>query len=141
MLKDVDLIVFDLQDVGCRVYTFLTTLHYLLEAAGQNDIPIWVLDRPNPAGRQIDGLALEYGEESFVGTAQIPMAHGLTLGEMAGWLNDTFKIGASLTVKKMEGYELDPGISLLGHSLSLGLTLARMHRASTWHDSSRHCAP
>ena len=106
MLSDVDLIVFDLQDVGCRVYTFLTTLHYLLEAAGQNDIPIWVLDRPNPAGRQIDGLALEYGEESFVGTAQIPMAHGLTLGEMAGWLNDTFKIGASLTVKKMEGYEL-----------------------------------
>ena len=107
MLRDVDLIVFDLQDVGCRVYTFLTTLHYLLEAAGQNDIPIWVLDRPNPAGRQIDGLALEYGEESFVGTAQIPMAHGLTLGEMAGWLNDTFKIGASLTVKKMEGYELE----------------------------------
>ena len=82
MLRDVDLIIFDLQDVGCRVYTFLTTLHYLLEASGEYQIPIWVLDRPNPAGRQIDGLALEYGEESFVGTAAIPMAHGLTLGEM-----------------------------------------------------------
>ena len=106
MLRDVDLIIFDLQDVGCRVYTFLTTLHYLLEASGEYQIPIWVLDRPNPAGRQIDGLALEYGEESFVGTAAIPMAHGLTLGEIAGWLNETFNIGASLTIKKMEGYEL-----------------------------------
>ena len=99
MLRDVDLIVFDLQDVGCRVYTFLTTLHYLLEAAGQNDILIWVLDRLNPAGRQIGGARHPNTEKSFVGTAQIPMAHGLTLGEMAGWLNDAFKIGASLTVK------------------------------------------
>ena len=106
MLEGIDRLVFDLQDIGCRIYTFLTTLHYLLEAAAERDLSIWILDRPNPAGRQIDGLALEPGHESFVGTAPIPTAHGLTLGEMAHWLNDRFRLDAKLRTVTMRGYDL-----------------------------------
>jgi uncharacterized protein YbbC (DUF1343 family) len=106
MLAGIDRLVFDLQDIGCRIYTFLTTLHYLLEAAAERDLSIWILDRPNPAGRQIDGLALEPGHESFVGTAPIPTAHGLTLGEMAHWLNDRFRLDAKVRTLTMRGYDL-----------------------------------
>lgn len=106
MLQDIEHIVFDLQDIGCRIYTFLTTLHYLIEAAAARDIPIWILDRPNPAGRQIDGFSLEPGHESFVGTAPIPTAHGLTLGEMGHWINDWFALGASVRTIKMRDYDL-----------------------------------
>ena len=78
MLKDLDGVLFDLQDIGCRVYTFITTLRYFVEACAKNSIPIWVLDRPNPIGRPIDGLFLQDGAQSFVGCDLLPMRHGLT---------------------------------------------------------------
>lgn len=80
-LKDLDILVFDIQDVGCRFYTFLSTLHYVMEACAQYKIPLMVLDRPNPNGYTFDGPILKKGFESFVGVAPIPVMHGLTLGE------------------------------------------------------------
>lgn len=77
-----DVILIDLQDVGCRIYTFVTTLLYVLEAAAEHGKTVWVLDRPNPAGRPVEGLTLRPGYESFVGAGPMPMRHGLTLGEM-----------------------------------------------------------
>ncbi|WP_245422348.1 exo-beta-N-acetylmuramidase NamZ domain-containing protein, partial [Rhodoplanes serenus] len=71
----------DLQDLGCRIYTFITTLRYVLEAAARHGKAVWVLDRPDPAGRPIEGLTLRPGQESFVGAGPLPMRHGLTLGE------------------------------------------------------------
>lgn len=82
-LKDVDIIVFDVQDVGCRFYTFLSTLHYVMEACAQYNVDLMILDRPNPNGYTIDGPVLKKGFESFVGIAPIPVMHGLTLGEYA----------------------------------------------------------
>ncbi len=76
MIEDLDIIIFDLQDLGCRIYTYISTLHYFLEAAGPTGTAIWVLDRPNPAGRGVDGLRLEPGEESFVGVASIARHKG-----------------------------------------------------------------
>ena len=75
-----DTILIDLQDLGCRIYTFITTLLYVLEAAANHGKSVWVLDRPNPAGRPIEGLTLRPGWESFVGAGPLPMRHGLTLG-------------------------------------------------------------
>ena len=77
-----DTILIDLQDLGCRIYTFITTLLYVLEAAAEHGKSVWVLDRPNPAGRPVEGLTLRPGWESFVGAGPIPMRHGLTLGEL-----------------------------------------------------------
>jgi uncharacterized protein YbbC (DUF1343 family) len=76
-----DVILIDMQDLGCRIYTFITTLLYMLEAAAEHGKAVWVLDRPNPAGRPVEGLKLLPGWESFVGAGPIPMRHGLTLGE------------------------------------------------------------
>src|ERR671926_397765 len=81
-----DTILIDLQDVGCRIYTFITTLLYVLEAAAEHGKTVWVLDRPNPAGRPIEGLTLREGWESFVGAGPMPMRHGLTMGERS-WVN------------------------------------------------------
>ena len=81
MMETFDVLLVDLQDLGCRVYTFLTTLRYVLEAAAEHGKSVWVLDRPNPAGRPIEGLKLRAGWESFVGAGALPMRHGLTLGE------------------------------------------------------------
>ena len=85
MMASFDVLLVDLQDVGCRIYTFITTLRYVLEAAAQHKKSVWVLDRPNPVGRPVEGLRLRPGWESFVGAGPLPMRHGLTLGELAGW--------------------------------------------------------
>ena len=100
-----DVLLFDLQDVGVRVYTFLTTLGYLLEDLAGSDRELWVLDRPNPAGRRVEGLALQPGQESFVGLAPIPMQHGLTMGECARWYRRFAGLAVRLTVVPMTGWD------------------------------------
>ncbi len=102
-----DTVLIDLQDVGCRIYTFITTLLYMLEAAAEHKKSVWVLDRPNPAGRPIEGLTLREGYESFVGAGPIPMRHGLTLGELGKWFVDHFKLDVDYRVIEMEGYRPD----------------------------------
>ncbi|MGV3525871.1 MAG: exo-beta-N-acetylmuramidase NamZ family protein [Candidatus Sericytochromatia bacterium] len=82
-LRDLDLLVFDIQDVGVRYYTYLSTLHYVMQAAADNGIPLLVLDRPNPNGDHVDGPVLEPAYRSFVGLHPIPLLHGMTLGELA----------------------------------------------------------
>src|SRR4051812_3507400 len=100
-----DTMLVDLQDLGCRIYTFITTLLYVLEAAAEHGKSVWVLDRPNPAGRPIEGLTLRPGWESFVGAGPMPMRHGLTLGELGHWFVDHFKLGVDYRVIAMEGYD------------------------------------
>ena len=78
MMDSFDVLLIDLQDLGCRIYTFITTLRYMLEAAAQHGKSVWILDRPNPAGRPVEGLTLRDGWESFVGAGPLPMRHGLT---------------------------------------------------------------
>ncbi|MGA0544230.1 exo-beta-N-acetylmuramidase NamZ family protein [Brevundimonas sp. VNH65] len=100
-----DIILIDLQDVGCRIYTFVTTLLYVLEAAAEHGKTVWVLDRPNPAGRPVEGLTLRPGWESFVGAGPMPMRHGMTLGEMGLWFIDHFKLKVDYRVIEMQGWE------------------------------------
>lgn len=102
-----DVILIDLQDLGCRIYTFITTLLYVLEAAAEHNKAVWVLDRPNPAGRPVEGLTLLPGWESFVGAGPIPMRHGLTLGELGRWFVDHFKLDVEYRVVEMDGYRPD----------------------------------
>ena len=102
-----DTILVDLQDLGCRIYTFITTLLYVLEAAAEQGKSVWVLDRPNPAGRPVEGLSLREGWESFVGAGPMPMRHGLTLGEMGRWFIDHFKIDVDYRVIGIEGWQPD----------------------------------
>ena len=102
-----DVILIDLQDLGCRIYTFITTLLYILEAAAEHGKTVWVLDRPNPAGRPVEGLTLRPGWESFVGAGPIPMRHGLTLGELGHWFIDHFKLDVDYRVIEMTGYQPD----------------------------------
>ena len=102
-----DVMLVDLQDVGCRIYTFVTTLLYVLEAAAQHGKSVWVLDRPNPAGRPVEGTILRAGWESFVGAGPMPMRHGMTLGEMGHWFIDHFKLDVDYRVIAMEGWEPD----------------------------------
>ncbi len=90
MMSSADVFLFDLQDLGCRIYTFVTTLLYLLEEAANHGKSVWVLDRPNPAGRPVEGTLLVPGQESFVGAAPMPMRHGLTMGEMGRWFVENF---------------------------------------------------
>ena len=104
-----DVLLVDMQDLGCRIYTFITTLLYVLEAAAAHKKAVWVLDRPNPAGRPVEGLTLLPGWESFVGAGPIPMRHGLTLGELGRWFVDHFKLDLDYRVIEMEGYEPDAG--------------------------------
>ncbi len=104
-LSLVDALVFDMQDVGVRFYTYLSTLYYVLKAAGKADKPVFVLDRPNPiTGTIIEGGALEPGFESFVGIVNIPMRHGMTLGELAQFVNTEYALHADLRVVKMQGW-------------------------------------
>jgi uncharacterized protein YbbC (DUF1343 family) len=105
MMDAADVFLFDLQDLGCRIYTFVTTLLYLLEAAAGQGKSVWVLDRPNPAGRPIEGTLLLPGQESFVGAGPMPMRHGLTLGEMGRWFVDHFKLDVDYRVIEMEGWQ------------------------------------
>jgi uncharacterized protein YbbC (DUF1343 family) len=107
MMGAFDTILIDLQDLGCRIYTFITTLLYVLEAAAEHGKSVWVLDRPNPAGRPIEGLTLRAGWESFVGAGPIPMRHGLTLGELGKWFIEHFKLNVDYRVVEMEGYQPD----------------------------------
>jgi uncharacterized protein YbbC (DUF1343 family) len=102
-----DVLLVDLQDVGCRIYTFVTTLLYVLEAAASHGKSVWVLDRPNPAGRPVEGLTLRPGWESFVGAGPMPMRHGMTLGEMGHWFIDHFKLDVDYRVIEMEGWQPD----------------------------------
>ncbi|MEY3634826.1 MAG: hypothetical protein RLZZ61_1236 [Pseudomonadota bacterium] len=106
-METFDVLLIDLQDLGCRIYTFITTLLYMLEAAAAHGKSVWVLDRPNPAGRPVEGLALRLGWESFVGAGPMPMRHGLTLGEMGKWFIDHYKIDVDYHVIVMEGYAPD----------------------------------
>jgi uncharacterized protein YbbC (DUF1343 family) len=109
MIDTCDVIVVDLQDLGCRVYTFITTLRYVLEAASQHRKAVWVLDRPNPVGRPVEGLMLRAGWQSFVGAGPLPMRHGLTLGELGWWFVKTLKLDVDYHVIEMEGWQPDAG--------------------------------
>jgi uncharacterized protein YbbC (DUF1343 family) len=109
MIESFDVLLVDLQDLGCRIYTFITTLRYLLEACAKYKKRIWILDRPNPIGRPVEGLLLKPGWESFVGAGLLPMRHGLTLGELAQWFVDKYELAADLTVVKMEGWNPSSG--------------------------------
>jgi uncharacterized protein YbbC (DUF1343 family) len=104
MMDSFDVLLVDLQDVGCRVYTFITTLRYVLEAAAQHKKSVWVLDRPNPAGRPVEGLRLRPGWESFVGAGPLPMRHGLTPGELGKWFVHALKLDLEFSVVEMEGW-------------------------------------
>lgn len=108
-LKKIDLLIFDLQDVGCRIYTYLSTLIYLMEDCARAGCELWVLDRPNPAGRPIEGLLLQKNFFSFVGLVPTPMRHGLTLGELALWYKKLKNLDLNLQVVQMQGYQPDRG--------------------------------
>jgi uncharacterized protein YbbC (DUF1343 family) len=105
MMDSFDVLLVDLQDLGCRIYTFITTLRYVLEEGAKQRKAVWILDRPNPAGRPIEGLRLRPGWESFVGAGPLPMRHGLTLGELAHWFVKTLKLDVEYQVIPMEGYD------------------------------------
>jgi uncharacterized protein YbbC (DUF1343 family) len=104
MMQSFDVLLVDLQDLGCRIYTFITTLRYVLEAAARHGKEVWVLDRPNPAGRPVEGTKLRPGWESFVGAGALPMRHGLTLGELARWFIATCKLDVTCEVIAMQGW-------------------------------------
>jgi uncharacterized protein YbbC (DUF1343 family) len=104
MMDTFDVLLVDLQDLGCRIYTFITTLLYVLEAGAQHKKSVWILDRPNPVGRPVEGLKLRAGWESFVGAGPLPMRHGLTLGELAHWFVQHFKLDVDVRVIEMEGW-------------------------------------
>jgi len=107
-LRGVDIIVFDIQDVGVRFYTYISTLHYVMEACGENNIPLIILDRPNPNGHYIDGPTLEMEYKSFVGMHPVPLVYGMTIGEYAqmingeNWLKDGLQ--CNLTIIPLKNY-------------------------------------
>ncbi|HNS27398.1 MAG TPA: DUF1343 domain-containing protein, partial [Steroidobacteraceae bacterium] len=101
MMAGFDVLLVDLQDLGCRIYTFITTLRYVLEAAAEHDKAVWILDRPNPVGRPIEGTVLRAGWESFVGAGPLPMRHGLTMGELAHWFVATLGLEVDYEVVTM----------------------------------------
>ncbi|MRD72234.1 DUF1343 domain-containing protein [Rhodocyclus tenuis] len=107
MMASFDVLLVDLQDLGCRIYTFVTTLRYVLEAAARHGKAVWVLDRPNPVGRPVEGLLLRDGWESFVGAGALPMRHGLTLGELARWFVAELGLDLELHVVTMNGWQAD----------------------------------
>lgn len=115
-LKDLDLVIFDLQDVGARFYTYISSLHYVMEACAENNIPLLILDRPNPNAHYVDGPILDPKHSSFVGMHPIPIVHGLTMGEYAKMINGEkwLKNGvqADLQVIKMENYNHQKTYSL-----------------------------
>jgi len=104
-METFDAILIDLQDLGCRIYTFITTLRYKLEAAAEHGKTVWVLDRPNPAGRPVEGTLLEDGWESFVGAGPMPMRHGMTMGEMGRWMISHFNLDVDYRVVEMQGWQ------------------------------------
>ena len=108
-METFDVILVDLQDLGCRIYTFITTLLYVLEAAAKHGKAVWVLDRPNPAGRPVEGMTLLAGWESFVGAGPMPMRHGMTLGELGRWFIAHFGLDVEYKVVEMQGWEPETG--------------------------------
>ena len=108
-LEDIDILIFDIQDVGVRFYTHISTLHYVMQACAENNIPLIVLDRPNPNGHYVDGPVLEIKNKSFVGMHEVPIIYGLTIGEYAkmineeGWLNA--KVKSKLHVVELKNYD------------------------------------
>ena len=104
MMDTFDVLLVDLQDLGCRIYTFITTLRYVLEAAAAHGKAVWILDRPNPAGRPVEGLSLRPGWESFVGAGAMPMRHGLTMGELARWFIAELALDVDCEVITMSGW-------------------------------------
>jgi uncharacterized protein YbbC (DUF1343 family) len=111
MLESFDVLLVDLQDLGCRIYTFLTTLRYVLEDCARASKSVWVLDRPNPAGRPVEGLTLREDWESFVGAGPLPMRHGMTLGELGQWFVRTLRLNMDYRVIAMQDWnpDLAPG--------------------------------
>ena len=111
MMDAFDVLLVDLQDLGCRVYTFITTLRYVLEEAAARAKEVWVLDRPNPVGRPVEGLKLRPGWESFVGAGPMPMRHGLTMAETADWLIGALRLQLAVQYVTLEGWmpEAGPG--------------------------------
>ena len=109
MMASFDVLLVDLQDLGCRIYTFITTLRYVLEAAAHHGKAVWVLDRPNPAGRPIEGLTLQTGWESFVGAGPMPMRHGMTMGELGQWFIAQQQLQLDYRVVAMEDWQPDQG--------------------------------
>ncbi len=107
MMDSFDVLLVDLQDLGCRIYTFITTLRYVLEEAARFNKTVIVLDRPNPAGRPVEGTTLLPGWESFVGAGPMPMRHGLTLGEMGHWFVRQFRLDVDYQVIAMQGWQPD----------------------------------
>jgi len=117
MLDSFDVLLVDLQDLGCRIYTFITTLRYVLEAAAQHGKSVWILDRPNPIGRPVEGFSLRPGWESFVGAGPLPMRHGLTLGELAHWFVRMLNLKVDYRVIAMQGWQPEQAP---GHGWPLG---------------------
>lgn len=107
MLEHFDVLLVDLQDIGTRIYTYVTTLAYVLEACAKRGKAVWVLDRPNPVGRPVEGSLLEDEWQSFVGVAPLPMRHGLSFGELARWLIANKRLDLEFEVITMEGYDPD----------------------------------
>ena len=108
MLRGVDALIVDLQDIGARIYTYIYTMANCMRAAARHGVPVIICDRPNPiGGKAVEGARLQPGWESFVGQFPIPMRHGMTIGELAALFNDAFGIGASLEVVRMEGWTRD----------------------------------
>lgn len=105
MMDHFDVLLIDLQDLGCRIYTFITTLLYVLEEAERHGKAVWVLDRPNPVGRPVEGLRLRTGWESFVGAGTLPMRHGLTLGELGAWFVRTERLDVDYRVVPMSEWQ------------------------------------
>ncbi len=107
MLSGIDGVLVDLQDVGCRVYTYIWTLSLMLEACAEAGLPVWILDRPNPLGDCAEGNLLDAGYESFVGRCAIPMRHGLTIGEFAALFTAVSGSDVDLHIISMQGYRPD----------------------------------
>ena len=105
MMDSFDVLLVDLQDLGCRIYTFVTTLRYVLEAAAAHGKSVWVLDRPNPVGRPVEGNLLRPGWESFVGAGGLPMRHGLTMAELARWFVFELRLDVECETIEMEGWD------------------------------------
>ncbi len=120
MMESFDVLIVDLQDIGTRIYTYLTTLVYFLRAAVDTKKRIFILDRPNPAGRPVEGTILEAGWESFIGPARIIMRHGLTLGEFASWFVGKNDLNVDLNIIPMTDYQPDtvPGFGWPVHEIS-----------------------
>jgi uncharacterized protein YbbC (DUF1343 family) len=106
MLRGIDVLIYDIQDIGTRCYTYATTLYYVMEEAAKKKIPVVVLDRPNPlGGNLVDGPMLEPDFRSFIGYIDVPFCHGMTIGELARYFNGEYKIGCDLSVIPMKGWK------------------------------------